>query len=217
MLNWHLPKQKEEKVMKKKIGYLVIASMLTLSIAACGNKNESEENTPLPSEAETGSELNKQDDEKEKDDAIDLKVYHLDSVTGKLAEEETEITELSTENIISALTYYDMMPSAIEINDFEETSEEGAQVLKLDLPSEFTDFLSDLEGEEEELILKGIANTFLEAYDADKFLFLIDGEDLTTPNATYADYFELTNVLDSDTDDLTDDDDDNSEDSNTEE
>ena len=189
----------------KKNNLIFVPALLLLVLAlsaACGNKREgnvkpetnieteiSESETPIipPSAAEAVEKIINEEDiieipaseilTREEPETVEVNIYFVKGSFDSFKTEKEELSKLSPETLTSALAKRNIAPVDTGVTDFrQETTETGEVVLYLELTPNFETYLSTMSEEAEKAIKASLANTFLEAYDAESIYLL--GESL---------------------------------------
>ncbi|MDD6811361.1 MAG: GerMN domain-containing protein [Lachnospiraceae bacterium] len=112
-------------------------------------------------------------------------IYYGNGASTALNTEEVFMEQITAENLLSALVRHNIVSLDTKVNSLEETEEDGRKKLQLDLSGAFREYLKTMTPEGEKIIIASVVDTFLEAYDADEIILLVDGEALKTSHASY--------------------------------
>ena len=96
--------------------------------------------------------------------------------------------QLETIDEYVVLQYYvenNVIPSADCLNEFRFDGED----IELDFDSSFLDYLNTLQDEQVELLLVCMANSYIEAFDAESVSYYVNGEDMETNESDYSGSF----------------------------
>lgn len=115
----------------------------------------------------------------------EVTIYYGNGASSELKTEVTEVEEITAENLISALAKHNIVSLDTKVNAFEEQEVDGKKLVYLDLSKSFREYLKTMTQEGESIIIASVTDTFLEAYDADALVLMIDGATLETGNASY--------------------------------
>ena len=81
-----------------------------------------------------------------------------------------------------------IVPPDTEILRLVKETQDGQVCLELDLSEHFRDYVSTMGSAGEYVVIGGLVNTFLEAYDADCIRITVAGEPFETPHELYSGY-----------------------------
>lgn len=99
-----------------------------------------------------------------------------------LVTETVSVEELTPEAILLALSEKNVIPKETKVLDFKDEGE----TLTLDLSKEYQEYVSSYGTSGELIIVGGVVNTFLDAYDADTITILVEGSAWDTGHADYS-------------------------------
>lgn len=99
-----------------------------------------------------------------------------------LATEVVTVEEVTPETIIAALAEKNVVSGEVKVLDFQHEGES----LTLDLSKEYQEYVSSYGTAGELVIVGGVVNTFLDAYDADTITILVEGKAWDTGHADYS-------------------------------
>ncbi|MBO5209468.1 MAG: hypothetical protein J6B68_09005 [Lachnospiraceae bacterium] len=116
----------------------------------------------------------------------EVTIYYGNGASSELNTEVTEIEQLTAENLIAVLAKHNIVSLDTKVNAFEEQETDGEKMIYLDLSKAFREYLKTMTQEGESIIIASLTDTFLEAYDADALIIMIEGVPLETSNASYA-------------------------------
>lgn len=186
--------------MKKRTWMVLLAVIIMAASAACSNATGEDTTVETVAVPETSSEellvdslkyLLEEEETEETSVAQDnttkvkVTIYYGDGASSALNTEEVYIEQITAENLLAALSKHNIISLDTKVNSFEETEAEGVKTLQLDLSGAFREYLKTMTPEGENIIIASVADTFLEAYDADEIILLVDGEVLRTGHASY--------------------------------
>ena len=112
-------------------------------------------------------------------------VYFGDGGSVALKQETIEVEAISPEELITALARHNIVSLDTKVLSFEQSAENGTEVLYLDLSKAAGEYLRTMSKEAECIIVAAIADTFLENYGADVIYITVEGDTLVTSNAEY--------------------------------
>ncbi|MCH5281353.1 MAG: GerMN domain-containing protein [Lachnospiraceae bacterium] len=162
--------------MKK--GYVPGIGLLLL-LAVTGCTNTIEETKPLPMPVVEGE--TQEDEIQEINQAVSVTIYYGNAQADGLEKKEVEISALTPENLVGQLSVMNVVSIDTKVNSF---TQEGT-ALKLDLSKGFVSYLNMMGTSGEYIVMGGIVNTFLDAYDAENILITVEGGVLETGHASY--------------------------------
>lgn len=99
-----------------------------------------------------------------------------------LVTETVSVEELTPEAILLALSEKNVVPEETKVLDFKDEGE----TLTLDLSKEYQEYVSSYGTSGELVIVGGVVNTFLDAYDVDTITILVEGSAWDTGHADYS-------------------------------
>ncbi|MBQ6807048.1 MAG: GerMN domain-containing protein [Lachnospiraceae bacterium] len=207
---------------KKKMVLMVVIAMLAL--AACGNatgETATSETVTVPetssgeflvdslkyllveeeiaTEEQTVAEGQITSEEQISTEKMQTVIYYGNGASFELNTEVTSLEQLTAENLVAALAKRNIVSLDTKVNSFEEEENNGNKVLYLDLSKSFREYLETMTQEGECIIIASLTDTFLEAYDADSMVLMIDGSVLETAHASYEEpleFYETKLVMD---------------------
>ncbi len=121
---------------------------------------------------------------------VPIKLYFSNVSANGLTEKEISLPELTADNIIDALAGVNVVSYDTKVKSFVQ---DGPHLV-LDLSKDFEHYLGMMGTEGEYLVLGGLVNTFLDAYEAEDILVTVEGKTLETGHASYESamtYFEI--------------------------
>lgn len=161
--------------MKKKI---VLWMTLMIAVFATGCAQET---TPVtPPEVSLETEEPQQENE-EKAEPVDAVIYYGNAQADGFEQKEVRLEELSPQNLIDELSMVNVVSLDTEVNSFEQTGKS----LKLDLSKEFSQYVNMMGTSGEYIVMGGLVNTFLTAYEGEDILITVEGKSLETGHAFY--------------------------------
>lgn len=109
--------------------------------------------------------------------------YGNDNADGIIYKEVT-VKGLSPENLIKELAKVNIVSMDTEVKNVY-VDEKDKKLLHLDMSKEFSEYLSMMGTAGEYIVLGGLVDTFLDAYDCEKVKVTVEGKTLETGHATY--------------------------------
>ncbi|MGM9538502.1 MAG: GerMN domain-containing protein [Candidatus Onthomonas sp.] len=189
----------------RRIFTLLLCGALLLLLGGCGGQSAKEE-LPVEPGTETADatqekpepetenapeeepELeteNAPEEEPELETAVEpvtVAVYCGDENCEYLISEEVQIPELTPQGLADLLYSRGVLSDRVTVNDFSQ-GEDG--VLSLDLSSAFINMLNGSGTAGEYILMGSLANTFLDAYEAEEILITVDGGTLESGHTVY--------------------------------
>ncbi len=123
----------------------------------------------------------------------EITIYYGKSTSDVLEEQQILVEQVTAEGLLSALAKHNIVSVDTKVNSLEELEEENKKVLQLDLSGAFKEYLRTMTPECEKIIVASLADTFLQAYDADAIYLLVNGETLKTKHADYEEAISFCN------------------------
>ena len=109
--------------------------------------------------------------------------YGNDNADGIIYKEVT-VKGLSPENLIKELAKVNIVSMDTKVKSVY-VDDEDKKLLHLDMSKEFSEYLSMMGTAGEYIVLGGLVDTFLDAYDCEKVKVTVEGKTLETGHATY--------------------------------
>lgn len=177
--------------MKKKI-VLWMTLMIAVAVTGCTQDTTTVAvpETPVQAEQETPAE-------EQNTEPVSVVIYYGNMQADGFDQKEVEIDSLTAENILEQLAKVNVVSIDTEVNSFEQ----DGKSLKLDLSKGFSQYINMMGTSGEYIVIGGMVNTFLSAYEAEDILITVNGEVLETGHAVYEN--PLTFFENNDTDDGT--------------
>lgn len=155
--------------MKPYLKVIIVFCAAAISLSGCGAEN----NTPQGGNAaEVSTEQN----------GREIALYVGNENGDGLVTETVSVEELTPEAILLALSEKNVIPKETKVLDFKDEGE----TLTLDLSKEYQEYVSSYGTSGELVIVGGVVNTFLDAYDADTITILVEGSAWDTGHADYS-------------------------------
>lgn len=160
--------------MKKKFALWLAFLMLFLA-AGCTNETH-DIDAPGAEAGPAGGET-----QEETVEPVKVLIYNGNAAADGFEQKEVEIQGLTPQNLISELAAVNVVSIDTEVNSFGQ----DGKSLKLDLSKGFSQYVNMMGTSGEFIVMGGLVNTFLTAYDADEILITVDGKTLETGHASY--------------------------------
>lgn len=169
-----------------KLIMLFTAALLALTLCACG-KTETVIIPVEPSATETVAPLEETPDISPVDASSDIpeyivNIYFGDDNAEKLLHEAIIINELSPEALLEKLMEKGVFSEAVTAGEF---SVDNYNIIHLDLDESFAKQMNSMGTSGEYIMLGSLANTFMDAFDADGLSLTVNGEILETGHTIY--------------------------------
>lgn len=168
--------------MKKKIAILM--GVLMFAMVGC----ESQPITPqapvgdtVQAEGEQATEEQAQEDMAETVEPLNVVIYYSNIQADGFATKEMQIEGLTPENLIAELAKVNIVSVDTEVKSFTQ----DGKSLTLDLSNGFGQYLNMMGSSGEYVVMGGLVNTFLDAYDAEQILITVEGNALESGHAIY--------------------------------
>ena len=157
--------------MKKKFVLWLILLML-LSVTGCTNET---------ADIKTPEAVQQPESVEEEEEAVKVLVYYGNAAADGFEQKEVEIKGLTPKNLISELAKMNVVSIDTEVKNIEQ----DGKALKLDLSKGFSQYLNMMGSSGEYIVMGGLVNTFLTAYDGESILITVEGEALETGHTAY--------------------------------
>lgn len=156
--------------MKKRLG-LWLALLMLFSVTACANETADVETPDVEQQPENGEEA----------EETKVLIYYGNADADGFEQKEVMIKGLTPENLIGELRKLSVVSIDTEVKSFEQDGKN----LKLDLSKGFSGYLNMMGTSGEYIVMGGLVNTFLTAYDGENILITVEGETLETGHTSY--------------------------------
>lgn len=185
--------------MKRKFMITAMLALALFCLASCGEK---EQEQGMREEDIQSSEADAQPDKKEKEeenntaehdnmkeqipDKEDKKVliyYGNDNADG-IIYKEAALSELSAEALVGELAKVNIVSLDTKVRTVF-IDEKDAKLLHLDMSKEFGEYVSMMGTAGEYIVIGGLVDTFLDAYDCERVKITVEGKTLETGHAAY--------------------------------
>lgn len=156
--------------MKKRL-VLWLTLLIMFSVTGCTNETAADIKAP-EIQPESGEEAV---------EAVNVLIYYGNAAADGFEQKEVEIKGLTPQNLISELAKLNVVSIDTEVIAFEQ----DGKALKLDLSKGFSKYLNMMGSSGEYIVMGGLVNTFLDAYDGENILITVEGEMLETGHTSY--------------------------------
>lgn len=157
--------------MKKRL-VLWLALLMLFSVTACANETADVETPDVEQQPENGEEA---------EEETKVLIYYGNADADGFEQKEVMIKGLTPENLIGELRKLSVVSIDTEVKSFEQDGKN----LKLDLSKGFSGYLNMMGTSGEYIVMGGLVNTFLTAYDGENILITVEGETLETGHTSY--------------------------------
>ncbi|MBD5545194.1 MAG: GerMN domain-containing protein [Lachnospiraceae bacterium] len=164
--------------MKRKLVLTAILCLILLCLASCGENGQEQgmKEGEVPTvEAET------QPDETESQKVL---IYYGNENADGIIYKEVTLSELSAEALIDELSKVNIVSLDTKVRTVS-VDEENEKLLHLDMSKEFGEYVSMMGTAGEYIVLGGLVDTFLDAYDCEHVKITVEGKPLETGHAIY--------------------------------
>lgn len=180
--------------MRKK---LLITGLLVLTAFgswACGAKQtDTKEDTTQfqeadakPEEKDTAEENSDMEinENTQNEEGKKVLIYYGNDNADAIIYKEVTISELSPETLIDELAKVNIVSMDTKVNSVS-LDEKDKKLLHLDMSKEFGEYVSMMGTAGEYIVMGGLVDTFLDAYDCEHVKITVEGETLETGHAIY--------------------------------
>ena len=157
--------------MKKRL-VLWLALLMLLTVTGCANETADVETPDVEQQPENGEET---------EEETKVLIYYGNADADGFEQKEVMIKGLTPENLIGELRKLSVVSIDTEVKAFEQDGKN----LKLDLSKGFSGYLNMMGTSGEYIVMGGLVNTFLTAYDGENILITVEGETLETGHTSY--------------------------------
>lgn len=182
-------KKRKKEAWKKQLAAGLVCVMFLLT-ACTGTKPAAREDNLETDQGSTVSWEEQSSDriEEVEQGRTELTVYYGNENADAILSEHITADSVTCGLILDQLKQKQVLPENVRINSLHKEDREDEQALKLDLSEEFLEYLSTLGTAGEYVVLGGVVNTFLDAYDAECIRITANGKALETPHELYDGY-----------------------------
>lgn len=158
--------------MKKRL-VLWLTLLMMLSMTGCTNETSDIKAPEVQPESEKEAA--------EEAEPVKVLIYYGNASADGFEQKEVEIMELTPQNLIGELAKLNVVSIDTEVKSFEQ----DGKALKLDLSKGFSKYLNMMGSSGEYIVMGGLVNTFLDAYDGESILITVEGEMLESGHTSY--------------------------------
>lgn len=169
--------------MKRKIG-IILAFALAFSMIGCMKEKTPVDKDPETEQTEDIKENDKEETPKEEEDEgpTEVIIYTGDDNAENIISHEEEVVEVTPQKLMDLLLENEVFAEPVKVNSFEKGED---NILKLDLDESFQTQLQSMGTSGEAMMMGGVVNTMLSAYEADGIIITINGNTLESGHAIY--------------------------------
>lgn len=157
--------------MKKRL-VVWLALLMLFSVTGCANETADVKTPDVEQQPENGEEA---------EEETKVLIYYGNADADGFEQKEVMIKGLTPENLIGELRKLSVVSIDTEVKAFEQDGKN----LKLDLSKGFSGYLNMMGTSGEYIVMGGLVNTFLTAYDGENILITVEGETLETGHTSY--------------------------------
>lgn len=177
--------------MKKKMVMLMLLAVMLMTVG-CTSKT-GQETAPEP-EIEAEPEAVPEEPVQETQ-AVEAVIYYGNEQADGLLQKTVQLDSVTPEHLISELAKLNVVSIDTKVNSFEQ----DGKSLKLDLSKGFSEYVNMMGTSGEYIVMGGLVDTFLTAFEAEEILITVDGKPLETGHAIYEEplrFYELSTAQD---------------------
>ena len=164
---------------------MILCVVLSLSLVGCGEQKVVEEKEPAKEKVEkVEKEETKKPEETakpEEKEQIKITIYVPDEAYMKLEEKEAKIDVLDPQLILDTLIDAQLLTDDCKVNGVTKEN----TTLYVDLNDGFQNLIRNMGTSGEYMIMGGVVNTYLDAYECEAVCITINGETFATGHAVY--------------------------------
>ena len=120
-----------------------------------------------------------------------VKVYFGNEDGDAIVSEVVEMEHVTANKVMEELVRKEVVTKDAKVLGVVKQTKDGKVHLKLNMSKEFGEFVSTMGSSGEYTIVGSVVNTFLELYDAEDVLILIEGETFETGHQLYNNYLQF--------------------------
>lgn len=169
---------------------LIICVFFSIVLCAgCQGDVKQENQKNIQDESQNDLNENQRKDDEGKTDSMEEKelvVYYISDEEEKILQKTVEVSQLDAATVWELLIDEEVVPEESSVLHFEREK----NVLKLDVDVIFGDYLRKMGTTGEQYVITCIANTFLNAFECEKFLITENEETLCSGHMEYDSYIE---------------------------
>ena len=162
-------------MMKKRIA-LCMTFMIALLAVGC-----TQETTVVSAPEATANGEGAETESVEEPQTVSAVIYYGNANADGFEQKEVELPALTPENLIAELAAVNVVSIDTEVKSFEQ----DGKSLKLDLSRGFSNYVNMMGTSGEYIVVGGLVNTFLTAYDGEEILITVEGKEWETGHTFY--------------------------------
>lgn len=179
--------------MKKKMVMLMVMLLAVMLMTVGCTSEKGQETAPEP-EIEAEPEAVPEEPVPETQ-AVEAVIYYGNEQADGLLQKTVQLDSVTPEHLISELAKLNVVSIDTKVNSFEQ----DGKSLKLDLSKGFSEYVNMMGTSGEYIVMGGLVDTFLTAFEAEEILITVDGKPLETGHAIYEAplaFYELSTAQD---------------------
>ena len=167
--------------MKKRILVTMMPLFLIGSfILGCGHRPAVVETPDVDAETETQEIVEPQ--------KLKANIYYLTTDGSQILNDAVEYETFDENFILDELKAAKILNDDIKVNSVTLATENDVKTITVDFSKELVDYLNTFSNANEFGVTTAIANTYLDYFNADRFVFRVNGKELKTNNKKYSAY-----------------------------
>lgn len=200
------------KIKTLRLGIVVLSVLTMLTFAGCnenGQQGVNLQNTNSNTMNEEGPDLQEDVDgtgqtegtEEVAEEILEIaavspekkqvKVYFGNEDGDAIVSEVVEMEQVTANKVMEELVRKEVVTKDAKVLGLVKQTKDGKIHLKLNMSKEFGEFVSTMGSSGEYTIVGSVVNTFLDLYDAEDVLILIEGETFETGHQLYNNYLQF--------------------------
>ena len=164
----------------KKVLCAMFAVVLLIGLAACSKSPATTPTVTTPTEAETTGNFTEEPTETTSP-LLSYTIYIPNDNANGFVTDTVQTADISAESVLAELKKRNALPDGVSINRFH--IENG--MIAIDFNQAFSDVVCSMGISGELMIVGSVVNTFLDAFQAEKVSFTVDGEILESGHTIY--------------------------------
>ena len=164
----------------KKVLCAMFAVVLLIGLVACSKSPATTPTVTTPTEAETTGNLTEEPIETTSP-LVSYTIYIPNDNANGFVTDTVQTADISAESVLAELKKRNALPDGVSINRFH--IENG--MIAIDFNQAFSDVVCSMGISGELMIVGSVVNTFLDAFQAEKVSFTVDGEILESGHTIY--------------------------------
>lgn len=171
--------------MKRKIVLTLMPFLMTGTfILGCGLRKE------MPVEETMQEEIVEEKTENVPEKQTNsTKIYYLTTDASQILSEEKSYENFDENFVINSLKEASVVPENVNVNSVTLSTKDDVRTVTVDFDKPFIDYLNTLSNPAEFGTTTSIANTYLDFFGADRFVFRVNNKEMRTNNKVYNAYY----------------------------